>query len=205
MLKLRRAAIALSIVVILALGIFCGVELSRWVRGGSGARSYDTVAVLQQVKTLSQLVTVQYVIEKVEVLEVPPESALGKMFAGNNRILLLAHGIVKAGINFERMKPEDLQLHGKSIRITLPHPQITDAYLDDKQTKVIEWTTGFLRAFDKDLEQTTREKAIGDIQRAARQSGILNDADERARAQLKDLLLRLGFDEVEFLPAKPSS
>lgn len=205
MLKLRRAAIALSIVILLAFGIFCGVELSRWVRGGSDARSYNTVAILQQVKTLSQLVTVQYIIEKVEVLEVPPESALGKMFAGNNRVLLLAHGIVKAGIDFQRMKPEDLQMHGRSIRITLPRPQITDAYLDEKQTKVIEWTTGFLRAFDKDLEQTTREKALGDISRAARQSGILNDADERARAQLKDLLLRLGFEEVEFLPAKPAS
>ena len=205
MLKLRRAAIALSIAVILAFGIFLGVEFSRWVRGGSGARSYDTVAVLQQVKTLSQLVTVQYVIEKVEVLEVPPESTLGKMFAGDNRILLLAHGIVKAGINFERMKPEDIQVHGRSIRITLPRPQVTDAYLDEKQTKVIEWQTGFLRAFDKNLEQSSRENALAAIQRAARQGGILNDADERARAQLKDLLTRLGFEDVEILPVKPSS
>jgi hypothetical protein len=89
---------------------------------------------------------------------------------------------------------------GKKIAIKLPPPQITDAYLDDKQTQVIERTTGLLRVFDKNLEQTARQNAIDDIRRAARNSGILKDAEERARAQLTSLCRRLGFEEVEFRP-----
>jgi len=42
-----------------------------------------------------------------------------------------------------------------------------------------------------------RQHAVMDIRRAAREEGILSEADERARSQLTALLLRLGFDEVE--------
>jgi hypothetical protein len=38
-----------------------------------------------------------------------------------------------------------------------------------------------LRSFDKDLEQNARKQAVEDINRAARNGGILKDADERAR------------------------
>jgi hypothetical protein len=70
--------------------------------------------------------------------------------------------------------------------------------LDDANTRVIEHNTGFLRSFNKDLEQTTRQNAIDDIRRAARSSGILKDAEEKAQAQLTNLGRQLGFEEVEF-------
>ncbi len=53
--------------------------------------------------------------------------------------------------------------------------------------------------FDKDLEQTARQSAVNDIRRAAKISGILKDADDRAKAQLKNLFHQMGFTEVEFL------
>lgn len=194
MAKLRRIFITLLLAVIFVLGIYLGVKFAG---SHSSVKTYDTPAIIKQVQTLSQLVTVQYVIEKVEVLEVPSESTLGKMFAGENRVLLLAHGIVQAGIDFTRLKPDDLKISGKKIVIQLPPAQITAKYLDDKQTKVIDRTTGFLRAFDKDLEQTARQNAVDDIQRAARTCGILNDANERAKTQLEHLFHQLGFEEVE--------
>jgi len=39
---------------------------------------------------------------------------------------------------------------------------------------------------------------VGDIHRAARNAGILKDAEARARDQLKILLLQSGFEQVEF-------
>ena len=96
-----------------------------------------------------------------------------------------------------KMKPEDLRLSGKQVTMALPRAQITDAYLDERETKIIEHNTSFLRDFNKDLEQTARLNAVEDIRRAARTSGILKDADDRARAQLKYFFSQLGF-EVEF-------
>ncbi|MEI9963217.1 MAG: DUF4230 domain-containing protein [Limisphaerales bacterium] len=59
-------------------------------------------------------------------------------------------------------------------------------------TQVIDRTTGLLRSFDKDLEQTARQNAVDDIQRAARISGILRDADERAKLELALFLHQRG-------------
>jgi hypothetical protein len=147
--------------------------------------------VVEQVQTLSDLVTVKYVLEKVVILE-------DVKWYGENRVLLLAHGIVKAGIDLKRITADDVTISGKCISIKLPQPQITDAYLDDKQSRVIDHTTGLLRVFDKDLEQTARENAVDDIRRAARDAGILKDADQRARLELELFLREAGFEQVEF-------
>jgi hypothetical protein len=182
---------------VLIFGIYLGVTVSRW--RGSGLRVENTTAVVQQVQTLSDLVTVKYVMQKVEIVDSPPDSTLGKFVQGDSRVLLLAQGIVKAGIDLKKIQPGDVSVSGKKISIKLPPPQITDAYLDDSQTKVIERTTGFLRSLDKDLEQTTRQYAVMDIRRAAMANGILNDADERAKLELAMFLHTAGFEQVEFV------
>jgi hypothetical protein len=135
--------------------------------------------------------------EKVVIEEDPPQNTIRRLLPDDTRVILIAHGIVKAGVDLGKMKPGDLRLSGKQVTLALPKAQITDAYLDEKQTKVIEHNTSFLRDFNKDLEQTARLNAVEDIRRAARDSGILKDADERARAQLKNFFQQLGM-EVEF-------
>jgi len=180
----------------LLIGIYLGVTVSRW--RGSGLRVENTTAVVQQVQTLSDLVTVKYVMQKVEIVDSPPDSTLGKFVQGESRVLLLAQGVVKAGIDLKKIQPGDVAVSGKKISIKLPLPEITDAYLDDSQTKVIERTTGFLRSLDKDLEQVTRQNAVADIRRAAQANGILNDADERAKLELAMFLHEAGFEQIEF-------
>jgi hypothetical protein len=191
------AGAALLLVIVFALGLAAGFLLPRWAGAGAAPKVYNSATIIQQVQTLSELVTVKYVLERVVVLEVPPESMLGQMFAGENRVLMLAHGVVKAGVDLGKLEPGDIEISEKKAFLRLPPPQITDAYLDDKESRVIERTTGRFRTFDKDLEQTVRQNAVDDLRRAARFSGILRDADDRARLQLKNLFNRLGL-ELEF-------
>jgi len=198
MFKSRLATVALLLVTVFALGLFFGLGLPRWSGSGVTPRVYNTATVLKQVQTLSQLVTVKYVMEKVEVLSDPPQSLLRQFWFDDTHVVLIAHGIIKAGVDLSQMKPSDLRVSEKKIVLTLPPAQITDAYLDDQRTQVVERNTGFLRAFNKDLEQIARQNAVDDIRRAARSSGILKDAEERARAQLTHLCRQLGFEEVEF-------
>lgn len=190
MFKRRVILVVLALAIMFGVGIFLGVLLPR-VLGLGSSRMYNTATLLRQVQTLSQLVTVQYVMEKVVVAE-------DVKWFGENRVLMVAHGIVKAGIDLSRLEPGDLKVSGKAIVIKLPPPQITDTYLDDKETRIIERSTGLLRAFDKDLEQSVRQNAVADINRAARNGGILKDAETRARAQLTNLFRQMGFEKVEF-------
>lgn len=156
----------------------------------------DTSTILQQIQSVSELVTVKYVMEKVVILE-------DERWYGENRILLLAHGVVKAGIDLSELNPDDIQIEGTKITMVLPAERITDAYLDERRTSVIERSTGLIRQFDEDLESNARRTAIADIRSAAHRIGILDDARERARLQLKTLFLQLGFTEVEFRRPPP--
>jgi len=176
---------------ILFFGVYLGFTVSRWLKTGTGLRFENTATVVQQVQTLSDLVTVKYVMEKVVILE-------DAKWYGENRVLLLAHGIVKAGIDLKRITADDVTISWSRISVKLPPPQITDAYLDEQHSQVIDHTTGLLRVFDKDLEQTARENAVDDIRRAARDAGVLNDADQRARLELELFLREAGFEQVEF-------
>jgi len=200
MLKQRLALVAFAAVVLFVLGLVAGAFLPGCMGLHSSPRVYNTATVLKQVQTLSQLVTIKYVMEKVEILEDPSQNPLRYLWPtyDNSRVILVARGIVKAGIDFSQMQPGDVRISGNKIVLRLPPAQITDAYLDDQNTRVIEHNTGFLRPFNKDLEQTTRQNAIDDIRRAARSSGILKDAEDRARAQLTHLGRQLGFEEIEF-------
>lgn len=187
----RQIIWLMVVLVIFTGGIWFGFAVARWIKLGFGLHQENTTTVVEQVQTLSDLVTVKYVLEKVVILE-------DVKWYGENRVLLLAHGIVKAGIDLKRLKADDVTISGKKIDLRLPPPQITDAYLDDPRSQVIDHTTGLLRAFDKDLEQTARQNAVDDIRRAARMDGILDEASQRARLELELFLRQAGFEQVTF-------
>ena len=189
------------VVALLALfsaGLLLGVVGAHWLRRPAGLQVIGTATIVQRVQTLADLVTVKYVLEKVVILEAPPQSTLGEYIQGDNRVLLLAHGIVKAGVNLKDISAADVEISGKNIRVRLPEAHITDCYLDEQKTQVIDWKLGFLRAFDKDLEQTARRQAVEDIRSGALATGILHDASERAQWQLAAFLHAAGYDQVEF-------
>ena len=191
MVKRSLVAAALGLAILAGLALMFRMVWTHLPGFNSPPRISNTATLLTQVQTLSQLVTVKYVLEKVVLLE-------DVQWYGENRVLMVAHGVVKAGINLGEIRPGDIQTSKNKIILKLPPARITDTYLDDKQTQIVERTTGLLRSFDKDLEQNARRQAVADINRAARNGGILRDADERARAQLTNLFHQLGFEEVEF-------
>jgi hypothetical protein len=174
----------------LLLGIAAGVLGVRMVAAG-GRPMVTPAAVVKEIQTLSQLVTIQYVIEKVVVEQ-------DVKWYGENRVLLVAHGVVKAGVDFRHLEEDDIKVSGTTIQIDLPPPHILDAYLDESKTQMIEHSTGMLRLFDEDLETVARQHAVLDIRKAAKDEGILNDAVERAQTQIRALLRRFGYEEVEF-------
>jgi hypothetical protein len=185
----KAIAVFVPVVMIIALCWFFGA----YSRTGGLFRNpvmASTPTLLRQVQTLSQLVTVKYVLEKIVDVQ-------DAKWYGDNRVLLIAQGVVKAGINLDNLHASDIQIAGKKITITLPHPAITDVYLDDHHTQVIERSTGMLRAFDKDLEQNTRNQALDELRRLAIDKEIIKDARDRASAQLTALFLQIGFTDVE--------
>jgi hypothetical protein len=151
----------------------------------------DPPVMLKEVQALSELVTVKYVMEKVVTHEV--EKTFGK-----DKVLLVSHGVVKAGVDLGKMTQQDIRASGKSISFRLPRAQVTDSYLDEKQTFVYDRSTGLLIHPEKNLESEARRLALLAMLTAAQSSGIHKDADERARELITRVSLLLGFEKVEF-------
>ena len=185
----KAIAVFVPIVAVFSLCLFFGAY-SKTHGLFSGLQMANTATIVKQIQTLSQLVTVKYVLVK-------PVDVRDVKWYGENHVLLMATGIVKAGFNLEHLQPSDIQIADKSITITFPHPVITDVYLDDHKTQVLDRTTGVLRAFDKDLEQNARAQAVDELRVQALDSEILKDAEDRAAAQAKATLYQFGFTTVE--------
>ena len=184
-----RSALQVLCVGLLGFGIAGGVLLGRFLAGNGRPRIADSATVVTQIQSLSQLVTVKYVFEKVVRLD-------DVKWYGQNRLLMVAHGVAKAGVDLAKVKSADVEISGAKITLILPKPQLLDVYLEENQTEVIERSTGILREFDQQMEQDARRQAVEEIRKAARASGILRDAEERTRLQLTALARTAGFTEI---------
>jgi hypothetical protein len=192
----NRLAVALVLVAAI-FGLCIAAALALLIVRRSAAPKFaNTPVIVQQIQSLSELVTVKFILEKVVAYDDP------KFFAdliplGENKLILLAHGVVKAGVDLSKLTNDDVIVSERKITLTIPQARLTDAYLDEKHTQVLDRQTGLLRTFDKNLEKTARQYALAEIQRAARQGGIEREANQRAKDQLTALLRTLGYKEVE--------
>ena len=119
-------------------------------------------------------------------------------FLAGDRILLLVHGEVVAGIDFGNLKSGDVAVSGKNIRLHLPQPQLFTTRLDGDKTRVYSRQTGLLVPVDPNLESLVRQEAEHQLQDAALQDGILKTAQQNARSTIMSLLTGLGFEKIDF-------
>ncbi len=187
--RFKVGLIIAGVAVIFIVGLVLGGAVGRmWPQAGLPLIA-NTATVVRQIQTLNELVTVKFAMEKVVVLE-------DAKWYGDNRVTLVAHGTVKAGFDLQKVQAGDVQISERKIRLRLPPAMVTDAYLNDRETQVLERSTGVMRVFDKTLEQEARKQAVGHLIVAAKKAGILAEAEERARLQLEALLYQADFDEV---------
>jgi hypothetical protein len=152
--------------------------------------------VVDRIQRLQRLETVVYTMDKI-VIGAKENPVLPNFLAGD-RLLMLVHGEVVAGIDFSNLKPGDVTVEGKHIRLHLPAPQMFSTRIDSGKTRVYSRQTGFLVPSDPDLETQVRQEAERQLQEAAMADGILRTAQQNAISTITSLLQGLGFEKIEF-------
>src|ERR1700679_3304389 len=130
----KPARSSAAVVVALILGLFLGIVcvgatgwamLSRtsgramlshmWstLPGRTLAIDVSQPTVVDRIQRLQRLETVIYTMDKVVTGE--KESSILPDFLAGDRLLMLVHGEVVAGIDFSNLKPEDVMVQGKRI------------------------------------------------------------------------------------------
>ncbi len=155
----------------------------------------DPITIIHSVRSLARLETIQYSVEKV----ITAESGNGPFgFLFGDRLLLVAHGIVIAGIDMEKLRPADFQLENGILTIDIPEAEIFLVTLDNEKTYVYDRETGLLSKGNIHLESDARRAAEDSIRQAAIADGILDLAKSNAEAYLIRLFLQLGYRDVIF-------
>lgn len=152
--------------------------------------------VVQQIQQLQRLETVVYSMEKI-VTGSQESKYLPRMLAGE-RLLLIVHGDVTAGVDLGALDPSQLSIDGKAVSMKLPEPSVFSTRVDNQRTRVYSRETGLFTAPDPDLESDVRREAERQMTQAALDGGILNTAAANARTTLTSLLNGLGFEAVTF-------
>ena len=167
----------------------------RWV-GRSIVVDVSQPTVVNKIQQLQRLETVVYKLDKIVSGE--RENAILPDFLAGDRLLMLVHGEVVAGVDFSGLKSGDVVVNGKRVRLHLPDAQLFATHLDNTRTRVYSRQTGLLVPVDPNLESRVRQEAERQLQQAALLDGILKTANGNARATLTSLLQGLGFERVEF-------
>jgi Protein of unknown function (DUF4230) len=156
----------------------------------------DQPTVVRQIQQLQRLETVSFSMDK--IISGEHENPYLPKFLVSDRLLLVVHGSVIAGVDLNQLQPQDVTIHGKSISLRIPKSQILLTRLDNSKTRVYSRDTGLFSSPDPNLESEVRQEAENELQQAALQDNILKTADENARSTLSALLRSLGFTTVEF-------
>jgi Protein of unknown function (DUF4230) len=208
-----KAAFFLALIIGLSLGVLCvgsigWLMLSRdsgrallshmWsaVTGRTLSIDVSQPTVVDRIQRLQRLETVVYTMDK--LVTGAKENPIFPDFLAGDRLLMMVHGEVVAGIDFSNLKPGDVRVDGKQIRLHLPTAQVFSTRIDSAKTRVYSRQTGLLVSTDPNLETQVRQEAERQLQDAALSDGILRNAQQNATSTISSLLQGLGFEKIDF-------
>ena len=166
------------------------------VTGGTLSIDVSQPTVVDRIQRLQRLETVVYTMDK--LVTGAKENPIFPDFLAGDRLLMMVHGEVVAGIDFSNLKLDDVRVDGKQIHLHLPAAQVFSTRLDSAKTRVYSRQTGLLVPTDPNLETQVRQEAERQMQEAALADGILRTAQQNAATTISSLLQGLGFEKIDF-------
>lgn len=153
----------------------------------------DPVTIVREVRSLSRLETAAYTVEKI----ITAETRQGPFaFLIGDRLILVAHGQVIAGVDLEALEENDITImDGGVVDIALPEAEVFVTALSNEQSYIFHRDTGVI-GMNVELETEARRAAEEEILNAALEDGILDMAQKNAESYVRHLVLTLGFKEV---------
>jgi hypothetical protein len=196
------------------LGVFLGVVLTLvftgllvWLSTGLGILhllgalrgqpvvSVNQPTIVRQIQQLQRLETVSYTADK--IISGGHANAYLPNFLAGDRLLLVVHGEVIAGINLADLQPGDVEIQGQKVSIHLPPAEVLSTRIDSARTRVYSRETGLFSSPDPNLESDVRTEAERELQQDALQDGILKTAADNAGSTITGMLKGFGFREVD--------
>lgn len=196
--------LALPLVVAIALGATTLGTLAESVQRAfqPGPRTFSAASVLENIRELSQLTTVRYNYSTLVTSERDMPAALKLLYG--ERLMLVAGGHVDAGIDLSRLAPEDFNLSGGVLTVTLPPPELLNCVLNERATYTFSRDTGIFNRSEPNIETEARRYAVQQFRIMALEGGILEEVQQQSADVLRRLLEMAAGEQVSRVVVRPS-
>lgn len=145
--------------------------------------------VVDRLRQASELTTTVYTTET--IVPTSQDRLVGRFVIGTTKLLYIAHGQVRAGVDLGQIGPEDVTATTDRLQIQLPPPQILDSKIDVSRSSVYTYDRGFLSlgpdvapVLQTEAEQTALEQILA----SACAADLLKEANVQARQVVNQLL-----------------
>lgn len=183
----------LGLVILLTIGVsgdWLRKQITAWTTQPQPAPQIDVRSVVvKQVQDSSELTTAIFTMEA--VVPTQQDATMGGMVIGSTKLLYIAHGQVRAGIDLSKIGLTDVQAVGDALTVRLPMPKLLDSKIDVGRSSVYDYSRGALGLgpdVAPQLQTLAQQKALLKITDAACEKGILTQANDRAKLVIGQLL-----------------
>ena len=200
--KLVSKALAGIIVVSLIVGLWLAYQIIQ-ITSPSKALVDPGSLIVRQVRDVSELTTAMF-----EMDAVVPVS--DKRLNIESKLLYIAHGNVRVGVDLSEFQADDVQVEGDTISVTLPALKVLDSKLDLEHSSVYSYDRGFLGWGPDvvDLQGQAQREAVKKVEEAACQTWLIKTASDRVEKTVEHLLSQVlkdrGYREI-IVKAQPPS
>lgn len=161
----------------------------------SCSRSPDRALVISKLKNSAKLASVEYVVSK--IITTKDQNWLAK----DAYFFAETEATIKAGIDLDKLKAEDIKIDGTRISILLPPIEIINFSYPAEGFKVIEKYTDQAAIFKWNAINVAAKDDLyrqgeADIRMSLDDLGIVKTAEKNTRTLLTSILRLSGFDEI---------
>ena len=153
--------------------------------------------VVGKIQKASKLATTEFTVDKL-VFGVKNKRILWAVKLNEAQFLAKSQAIIKAGIDLEKIKEEDIIIKNKMISITLPPVEIINfSYPAERFSKIdILTTNAFTTKINLEDQEHFFRQAELDIRNSLQYMDIVETTQKKTSTLLRAMLINLGYNEI---------
>ncbi len=153
--------------------------------------------VVGKIKKASKLATAEFTVDKI-VYGVKRKKLLWVVNLNDAKFIAHSQAVIKAGVNLEKLKPEDITIKGKSISVTLPPIEIINFSYPAESFVMDTLISGnaFLNKISLADQEQFFQDAETDIRNSLKYMGIVETTEKKTRLLMETMLENLGYNEI---------
>ena len=161
--------------------------------------------IVAKIRNIQELSTTVQTIET--VVPASAERRLGDFPVATTRLLYIARGEIRAGVDLAELTDADVRVTENKIEIDLPPAKILDSKIDVNHSRVYDYNRGFLNLgpdVAPQLQTLAQRETLIEIVNTACSENILEQANIKAKTAITQLLNSTSEQKIVVNTTKPN-